>query len=299
MKSMLTASKLKIDYLWKVLLIIYFIALIALSIAAIIRVWNPAPEVTVQTTAKNAIITVQSPSIKDLIANRENYLIVINALFGVLGGSTYGLSSIASWIATNKLERSWLLWYVSRPIIGASLAIIFYLILRAGIIKDIPLTQNDYGFAAISYIVGLIATHAMKKIRDIFDTLFGIKKTNQDKGDEPNSKSKAGVKIGVPKTKIHINEEIDLRADITTADGAYAVNVQTSFNVDDPNVVTIKNSSYGKAVTINSKEGLALITVKGVNKGKTTISAIAKLNGESIDDKIEIEVISNDTQPSI
>jgi hypothetical protein len=33
--------------------------------------------------------TISSLSIKNLIANRENYLIIINALFGVLGGSTY------------------------------------------------------------------------------------------------------------------------------------------------------------------------------------------------------------------
>lgn len=296
---LLSTPKLRPDYLWKVLIIIYFIVLIALSIAAIIRIWNPAPQAMVQITPRNAIITLENPLTKDLVANREDYLIIINALFGALGGSTYGLSSIASWIATNKLERSWFLWYISRPIIGASLAIIFYLILRAGIIKDIPLTQNDYGFAAISYIVGLIATHAMKKIRDVFDTLFGIKKTEEDKGDEPTSRNRAGIKIGVPKTKIHINEEIDLRADITTADGAYADNIQTSFSVDNPNVVTIKNSSDGKTLAIDSKEGLASITIKGANKGKSLISAIAKLNGENIDDKIEIDVISRDIQPTI
>jgi general stress protein 26 len=295
---MLSTSGLRSDYFWKVLLIIYFVGLIAISIAAIIRIWNPAPEVTVQTTTNNATITLGSPSIKDLVASRENYLIIINALFGVLSGSTYGLSSIASWIATNKLERSWFLWYISRPVVGASLAIVFYLILRAGIIKDIPLTQNDYGFAAISYIAGLIATHAMKKIRDIFDTLFGIKKTDQDKGDEAIGKNRAGIKIGVPKTKIQVNEEIDIRADITIADGAYADDVQTSFGIDNPNVVMIKEgSSDGKTVTVNSKEGLASVAIKGLTKGKAIVSAIARLNGESVEDKIEIEVIDRDTPP--
>ena len=89
MDRMLSTSGLRSDYFWKVLLIIYFVGLIAISIAAIIRIWNPAPEVTVQTTTNNATITFGSPSIKDLVASRENYLIIINALFGVLGGSTY------------------------------------------------------------------------------------------------------------------------------------------------------------------------------------------------------------------
>src|SRR5687767_6747842 len=122
------------ERIWKIPLIIYFIVIIASSIAAIISLWNPveAPIISApnnipasnntpnsdDTQLTVTIPTERNQGVDDWRINREKNLIMVNTLFGILGGSTYGLASITTWIGNNKYDKSWTLWYVSRPIIG-------------------------------------------------------------------------------------------------------------------------------------------------------------------------------------
>src|SRR5437870_13684910 len=104
--------KSKSDIVWKILLIVYFIAIITISVYTIMSIWAPESLQSLQPKATNSTITFVPPP----TSVREKYLIEVSALFGVLGASTYGLASASVWIAHNKLERSWILWYISRPI---------------------------------------------------------------------------------------------------------------------------------------------------------------------------------------
>lgn len=150
------------ERIWKIPLIIYFIAVIASSIAAIISLWNPveAPIISapnnVPASSNNTPnsddtqLTVTIPTegdqdVDDWRTNREKNLIIVNTLFGILGGSTYGLASITTWIGNNKYEKSWTLWYVSRPIIGGALALVFYFLLRAGLVGGFPINVGILG----------------------------------------------------------------------------------------------------------------------------------------------------------
>ena len=152
--------KSKIDIVWKLPLIIYFIAIIAISVYTIISIWAPESLQSLQPKVTNSTTTfVTSPS----TITREKYLVEVSALFGVLGASTYGLASATVWIAHNKLERSWILWYVSHPLVGGALAIIFYLIIRGGVIQGITFAISDFAIAAVSAIVGLITTPSNEK----------------------------------------------------------------------------------------------------------------------------------------
>lgn len=64
--------------------------------------------------------------------------------------------------------------YVLRPFQGAILALIVYFTLRGGFLgQDATAPVNPYGVAAISGLVGLFTRHAVSKLTDVFDTVFG------------------------------------------------------------------------------------------------------------------------------
>lgn len=297
------------ERLWKIPLIIYFIIIIASTIVAIVSIWNPietpiisAPNNTVapnnapnsnDTQLTVTIPTESNESVEDWRTNREKNLIIVNTLFGILGGSTYGLASVTTWIGNNKYGKSWTLWYISRPIIGGALALMFFFLLRAGLVGGFPVNVGDFGFAAISIIIGLLTTTAMKKIRDIFDVLFGIAKRKEDIGDEPTSTT-AILKLGAPITKIKIGEETEIRATASNADGTYSqgsckIKIENSavVNLTDRNV----DDAAGDNITINFQDGVAAVKIKGVSKGKTNIIAESNIEEKELSDKINIEVI--------
>lgn len=106
------STKPKSDIVWKTLLIVYFIAIITISIYTIIVTWAPEGIQSLQSTQGSSTITFTTSNA------HEQYLIEISGLFGILGASTYGLASASVWIANKQLERSWILWYISHPLVG-------------------------------------------------------------------------------------------------------------------------------------------------------------------------------------
>jgi hypothetical protein len=246
------------------------------------------------------IPTEGDQDVDDWRTNREKNLIMVNTLFGILGGSTYGLASITTWIGNNKYEKSWTLWYVSRPIIGGALALVFYFLLRAGLVGGFPINVGDFGFAAISIIIGLLATTAMKKIRDVFDVLFGIAKRKEDMGDEPTPAANAILKLGAQKTKIEMNkEDLEIRAIASNSDGTYAQG-SCKFKIENAAVArfTVHNDDEtADDITVNFQDGVATAKVKGISKGKTDINAVSKIDDKDLSDRIAIEVTES-TSPS-
>ena len=298
------------ERIWKIPLIIYFIAVTASSIAAIISLWNPveAPIISapnnVPASSNNTPnsddtqLTVTIPTegdqdVDDWRTNREKNLIIVNTLFGILGGSTYGLASITTWIGNNKYEKSWTLWYVSRPIIGGALALVFYFLLRAGLVGGFPINVGDFGFAAISIIIGLLTTTAMKKLRDVFDVLFGIAKRKDEMGDEPTPAANASLKLGASTTKIKAGEELEIRATASNIDGTYAQG-SSNFKIQNTTIAifTSQNVDAGieDNIAVNFQNGIATARLKGVSKGKTDVIAASKIDEKDLTDKLTIEV---------
>jgi hypothetical protein len=298
------------ERIWKIPLIIYFIAVIASSIAAIISLWNPveAPIISAPNNipassnntpnSDDTQLTVTIPTegdqdVDDWKTNREKNLIIVNTLFGILGGSTYGLASITTWIGNNKYEKSWTLWYVSRPIIGGALALVFYFLLRAGLVGGFPINVGDFGFAAISIIIGLLTTTAMKKLRDVFDVLFGIAKRKDEMGDEPTPAANASLKLGASTTKIKTGEELEIRATASNIDGTYAQG-SSNFKIENIAIVifTSQNVDAGTEdnIAVNFQNGIATARLKGVSKGKTDVIATSKIDEKDLTDKLTIEV---------
>ena len=153
----------------------------------------------------------------DLVNNskihREFQLILLSLLFGLIGSTVHALSSLVTYVGTARYHHSWFLWYLGRPIVGGIMALIFYVIIRGGIlsVNAQPADLNYFGIAAISVTAGLVATEGTKKVRDIFMTLFGtIEK--REKGEEEIEIAKQNIqqaqaKIEEAEEKIQQSQE--------------------------------------------------------------------------------------------
>jgi hypothetical protein len=109
-------------------------------------------------------------------------LFVIVAAAGALGGLVHTIRSLTWYVGNRNLRWSWVAFYVTLPLVGASGATVFYLVFRAGLFSPSATTTqvNPFGFAAIAGLVGLFSEQAMEKLRDVFDSLLAPARQGAD-----------------------------------------------------------------------------------------------------------------------
>jgi hypothetical protein len=104
----------------------------------------------------------------------EVVLIAMVMLVGALGALVGGCRRFIYFSTRDELTRRDEWSYLMRPLQGAALALIVYFTLRGGYLgQDQSAPVNPYGVAALSALVGLFTRHAVNKLTDVFDTLFG------------------------------------------------------------------------------------------------------------------------------
>lgn len=112
-------------------------------------------------------------------SSNEVRLAGIAALAGGLGALVQSAGSFITYAGARKLYTSWGWWYVMRPVIGAGLALIFYLAFRGGLLllstsSDALKAENvnAFGVGAISGLVGMFSKEATDKLKEIAEALF-------------------------------------------------------------------------------------------------------------------------------
>ena len=105
----------------------------------------------------------------------EMSLLAVVALAGALGGQVHALRSFAWYVGNRRLKVSWLVRYFLTPFVAASLALVFYFVMRAGFFPTNSTTQNInvYGFAGMAGLVGLFSGMAVEKLRRMAQELLG------------------------------------------------------------------------------------------------------------------------------
>jgi len=104
----------------------------------------------------------------------DRLLFQIALLCGVLGGCGHGLASLMDFRGQRRLFRSWALWYFALPLVGGIMAVIFFLLLRAGLFPNSTAADvlNPFGVGALSALAGLFTDKASSKLSEVLDTLF-------------------------------------------------------------------------------------------------------------------------------
>jgi hypothetical protein len=257
----------------------------------IVTLTQPTGEEMRNITVRNNSVIMSSSSnvtqVESKIRERESTLLYISALFGILGASAHSIASLTTWIGNNKYSNRWLAWYIARPPIGAAIAVIVYMLLRAGLIPSSSFQVSAFGIAALSALAGFLTNETTQKLRDIFDSLFGIKKSDEQKGDVPLRKD-FSIKLSSPKTVIKVGDDLELKAVAIKADGSYGSNIDLSFTATPSTILKFEDKYIGKT----DSEGQLKVKVKGIKTGNTTVTVTADLDKEIIDE-LHIKVEDN------
>jgi hypothetical protein len=164
---------------------IYLIASSILLVYAIFQFWPP------QLSPDKAARQVEFLSCRISISPDLRLLAVV-VFTGALGGQIHSLRSFASYVGNRKLKTSWLIQYILTPFVAASLALVFYFVMRAGFFPANSTTQdmNVYGFAGLAGLVGLFSTMAVNKLRRMAEELLGPVEEEQDPVREKSDSEK-------------------------------------------------------------------------------------------------------------
>ena len=145
----------------------------ALLMTQLLAIW---PAVIAATALENprAMSTPLAFGLFPVTFDTQTVLIVMVLMIGALG-ALVGTSRRFLYFATrDELTKRDEWSYLIRPMQGAALALIVYFTLRGGYLgQDQSAPVNPYGVAALSALVGLFTRHAVSKLTDVFDTLFG------------------------------------------------------------------------------------------------------------------------------
>lgn len=108
----------------------------------------------------------------------ETTLLFVIMLSGIIGACAFSFSAISYHLgAKNDFDKVWEAWYVLRPILGAGLALVIYLLLRGGVLTigaDLN-SLNLVGVAGISGLAGMFSEQATRMLRNLADTAFGAR----------------------------------------------------------------------------------------------------------------------------
>lgn len=107
----------------------------------------------------------------------EVRLLLIVLLAGALGSYIHAATSFADYVGNRKLSGNWVWWYLLRPFIGMTLALVFYFVVRGGFISPNAggADMNPFGIAAMAGLVGMFSKQAIDKLNEVFTSLFGSK----------------------------------------------------------------------------------------------------------------------------
>jgi hypothetical protein len=234
-------------------------------------------------------------------AEHEVNLFTISLLFGTIGASVHALGSVTMWYSKGKLERSYSIWYVTRPPIGAALAVAVYMLLRASLLNSFvsggtelsgQSLINDYGVAGLSVIVGLMTPQMTQKLRDVFDAFFGIAK-GTDKGEVEEIPSK-NIKLIPSPVQMRIDEDSALIAMVRDNHGSPISKVGVDFGITDAKIIVPLEESHKET----DNNGIALFRIKGKSEGKTMVVSKVKIGEETAYADSEVIVLKPTSEPS-
>jgi len=118
----------------------------------------------------------------------EVRLLLLVLLAGALGSYIHAATSFVDYVGNRKLSGNWVWWYLLRPFVGMTLALLFYFVVRGGFISVTAGGEdmNPFGIAALAGLVGMFSKQATDKLNEVFKTLF---RAAEGEGDDKRKDS--------------------------------------------------------------------------------------------------------------
>jgi hypothetical protein len=106
-------------------------------------------------------------------------LLLLAFLAGILGSFMHAGQSFAKYVGNEQLTSSWAYWYILRPPVGGVLGLLFYFVLRAGLLSASVEAVSPYGVVAFGALAGWFSKQATDKLAEVFENLFRTEKTGE------------------------------------------------------------------------------------------------------------------------
>jgi hypothetical protein len=153
---------------------IYLVGLAGLALYAMVVLWPGAGTPGADALGPTFLVW-------PLSRGSEQATLLLVFFAGVLGALVHALRSFYWYIGHRKLVASWVTMYFLLPLIGGALGFLVYLVFRGGLLQSSAAgTLNPIGFAAVSGLVGMFSEQAIRKLKDVAETLFTKTKPGMD-----------------------------------------------------------------------------------------------------------------------
>lgn len=239
---------------WSVLVLSVLLILWALALLySTMTFWPPAPVGETVPASEPVFAGVKIPM------TREQNLLLIVAILGGLGAILHVLRSFFKYTGERGLVWSWIPSYFLIPFAGAVIAVITYVVLRAGLIGGTGSDEgNTWGFAAIASLVGLFSAQATSKLKDIFETIL----TPTEKGSESLVSDEAAAALAdFTPTSGPVGTSVSI-----TGTGLEAVtSVRFGGGVDSPAEWSDDDQALATTVPAGAQSGRLRVTVERVD----------------------------------
>lgn len=205
---------------WIIAVTIYQIALVALLLYLLIRLWpHPTPSTEAppgtpppaaaktnacgtckerEAVARTEMTIPGKPKPYDpecvtlfgvfevLIWNEQRLLLLV-LIAGALGGFVRCIRSLYWFVGNRSLVISWMLMYFLLPFAGSLVALFIYLLLRGGLFSPQATVSetSPFGFVAIAALAGMFSGSAAEKMKEIFELLFKKEAPARDAASNP------------------------------------------------------------------------------------------------------------------
>lgn len=148
---------------------VYHLAVALLLVYLLYALWPVTGDSSTAWSAEFAVFGREAVKLSD-----DARLMLIVLATGALGSYVHSATSFVSYVGNRRLRLSWAWWYLLRPLIGLALALIFYFVIRGGLLSTTanPEELSVYGVAAVAGLVGMFSKQATDKLREVFDTMF-------------------------------------------------------------------------------------------------------------------------------
>lgn len=161
----------------KIVLILYFFVCVSIITYLLMSTW-PSTESTSdpgKVEYLHGILTVSM--------HMEIRVLVLVFLAGALGGFIHYGTSFMDFAGKTELKKAFIIWYIMRPILGAILAVVFYLVFRGYLFTSTPDDYNLYGVVGFAALAGMFHKQAISWLKEAADSLFK-KVENIEKGEK-------------------------------------------------------------------------------------------------------------------
>lgn len=136
------------------------------------------------TTLADSVAFVQANQQTRLLLDQGEMMLAV-VLAGGIGSYIHGVNSFVSYVGNRSFVASWVPWYLLRPFMGVAMAVIFYVVVRGGVLvmSGGVSAVDPYAMMTVAALAGMFSKQASDKLAEVFDTLFRSR-ADQERADK-------------------------------------------------------------------------------------------------------------------